>query len=63
MIWGDRDGFITRAEQDGLVERIPDARLEVYEGTGHAVHWEERERFTRDLVDFAAHAARAGATA
>jgi non-heme chloroperoxidase len=53
LIWGDRDAFAGRAEQDWLVDRIPDARLAVYEGTGHAVHWEEPERFTRDLAAFA----------
>jgi pimeloyl-ACP methyl ester carboxylesterase len=24
-----------------------------YEGAGHALHWEEPERFARDLVTFA----------
>jgi non-heme chloroperoxidase len=62
LVWGDRDVFDTRAEQDWLVETIPGARLSVYEGTGHAVHWEEPERFAAELAAFAlAHASR-GAT-
>jgi non-heme chloroperoxidase len=43
---------VTRAEQDMLVREVPNARLSVYEGTGHAVHWEEPKRFARDLTQF-----------
>jgi pimeloyl-ACP methyl ester carboxylesterase len=43
----------TRAEQDRLVETIPQAHLTVYEGTGHAVHWEEPQRFAAQLAAFA----------
>jgi non-heme chloroperoxidase len=53
LVWGDRDVFDTRAEQDWLLETLAAARLEVYEGTGHAVHWEEPERFAADLAAFA----------
>jgi pimeloyl-ACP methyl ester carboxylesterase len=54
LIWGDRDSVATRAEQKQLLAAIPRARLTVYEGTGHAVHWEEPERFAADVADFAA---------
>lgn len=53
LLWGDRDVFDTRAEQDWLLGTLPDARLTVYEGTGHAVHWDEPERFAADLAAFA----------
>jgi pimeloyl-ACP methyl ester carboxylesterase len=49
LVWGDRDGYATREAQDRLMAAIPGARLVVYEGGGHAVHWEEPERFARDL--------------
>ena len=51
-LWGDRDGFARRADQDALVAGIPGARLVVYEGTGHALHWEEPERVAADLTAF-----------
>jgi pimeloyl-ACP methyl ester carboxylesterase len=35
-----------------MVERIPDVRLVVYEGTGHAVHWEEPARFAAHVTAF-----------
>lgn len=62
LVWGDRDALVRRVDQDRLLAAIPDARLAVYEGTGHAVHWEEPQRFAAQLAAFAlAHASR-GAT-
>jgi non-heme chloroperoxidase len=54
LVWGDRDDYIARADQDRLLAAIPNSRIEVYEGTGHAVHWEEPERFAAELAAFAA---------
>jgi non-heme chloroperoxidase len=51
-LWGDRDGLARRADQDALVAGIAGSRLVVYEGTGHAVHWEEPDRFAADLTAF-----------
>jgi non-heme chloroperoxidase len=53
LVWGDRDALVTRAEQDRLVQTIPQARLAVYERTGHAVHWEEPQRFAAQVAAFA----------
>jgi non-heme chloroperoxidase len=53
LVWGDRDAFIPREVQDELVATLPDARLNVYEGIGHAVHWEVPERFAAELTTFA----------
>jgi pimeloyl-ACP methyl ester carboxylesterase len=55
VLWGDRDSIFARAEQDLLVETVPDARLVVYPDTGHAPHWERPERFARDLEEFVRH--------
>jgi pimeloyl-ACP methyl ester carboxylesterase len=52
VVWGDQDAFFPREEQDRLVTAIPDAALEVYPETGHALHWERPERFVRDLEAF-----------
>ena len=41
-----------REEQEQLASTIPDARLEVYPETGHAVHWERPEQVVRDLEAF-----------
>lgn len=50
ILWGDHDAFCARAEQEQLARSIAGARLVVYEGTGHAPHWEEPARAAADLV-------------
>jgi non-heme chloroperoxidase len=54
LTWGDQDGMSPRDEQDALLASIAGSRLEIYEGTGHALHWEKPERFAADLVSFIA---------
>ncbi|HEX6312521.1 MAG TPA: alpha/beta hydrolase [Acidimicrobiia bacterium] len=53
LIWGDRDGLVPRSEQDLLASAIPDARLVVYEGSGHSPNWEQPERVASDIEAFA----------
>lgn len=52
VLWGDCDAFFPRADQDALLEAIPRAQLLVYEGAGHGLHWEEPERFARNVAAF-----------
>jgi non-heme chloroperoxidase len=52
VIWGDRDVLCPRRSQDMLLSEIAGSRLVVYEGAGHAVHWEEPQRFAADLTAF-----------
>lgn len=52
IVWGDRDAFVPRTDQERLVAAIPDSRLVIYEGAGHAVHWEQPERVAADIVAF-----------
>lgn len=52
LVWGDQDGMVPQSDQEAQLAAVPDARLVVYSGAGHAVHWEEPERFASDLVSF-----------
>jgi non-heme chloroperoxidase len=52
MAWGDRDVYAHREDQEALRRAIADSRLVTYAGAGHALHWEEPERFAADLVSF-----------
>jgi non-heme chloroperoxidase len=50
ILWGERDEFLPRSDQEALAGAIPGSRLVVYEGTGHVVHWEQPQRVAADLV-------------
>jgi pimeloyl-ACP methyl ester carboxylesterase len=52
ILWGERDAITRRVDQDELMAGLRDARLVVYEGTGHAIHWEEPARFAADVAAF-----------
>ena len=52
ILWGDRDAYCPREEQLRLADAIPGAELIVYEGTGHALHWEEPARAAADIAAF-----------
>ncbi len=52
VMWGDRDEYFPREQQDRLVAAIPGARLLVYPDTGHDLHWERPESVAYDLAAF-----------
>lgn len=52
LVWGDKDSFASKVDQETLQACLPDSKLVVYKGTGHAAHWEEPERFASDLMSF-----------
>lgn len=53
IIWGDQETvFPKRSDQEVLRKGIPNARLKVYEGTGHCPNWEEPARFVKDVQEF-----------
>ena len=52
ILWGERDVFLPREEQEWRAGAIPDATLKVYPDTGHAVAWERPEWVVRDLEAF-----------
>jgi pimeloyl-ACP methyl ester carboxylesterase len=52
LVWGDRDGFSTAAEQERLLSAIPLATLSVHEGAGHAPHWEDPGRVAAEITVF-----------
>jgi pimeloyl-ACP methyl ester carboxylesterase len=54
VLTGDEDAVVDPRNSQVLAERIPDARLEVFPGTGHLFFWDEPERFVRLVRDFLA---------
>jgi pimeloyl-ACP methyl ester carboxylesterase len=55
LISGDRDAFAS-SDQDVILRGIPDARLVVYQGSGHGVHLAQPDRVIADVVAFLAQA-------
>jgi pimeloyl-ACP methyl ester carboxylesterase len=54
LIWGDRDAFARAAEQQALLDAIPNSKLTVYKGVGHSPQWEDPDRFVNDILEFTA---------
>lgn len=52
IMWGDRDVFCSRRDQNVLLREIAGSQLIAYPGAGHAFHWEDPAQFTRDLTAF-----------
>jgi rifampin ADP-ribosylating transferase len=52
IVWGERDGLLSRDDEEALAAAIPGSHLIVYDDTGHLVLWEQPERVANDLTDF-----------
>jgi non-heme chloroperoxidase len=52
IVWGEQDAFCPLSDQERLVGEIRGSRLLAYAGVGHAVHWEQPDRFASDLIAF-----------
>ncbi len=56
VLWGGRDVFTARADQEALAAAIPAARLVVWPDAGHALHWEDPGRAAAEITAFVAAA-------
>jgi len=63
IVWGRHDAFCPAADQAAMLDLIRTARLVEYADAGHAVHWEEPQRFAQDLSRFVNSVAAGAATA
>jgi pimeloyl-ACP methyl ester carboxylesterase len=52
LIWGDQDPMALQSDQAQLLQALPQASLSVYQGAGHAMHWEEPQRVAEEIDDF-----------
>jgi pimeloyl-ACP methyl ester carboxylesterase len=52
IFWGEEDAVCQRKGQERLRKNISNVHWIEYKGTGHALHWEEPQRFVKDLVQF-----------
>jgi non-heme chloroperoxidase len=52
IVWGDKDAYCPKEDQGLLNKTLKNSKLLVYEGIGHAVHWEHPLQFAKDLSVF-----------
>jgi len=52
LIWGDHDALFSREDQNRFRAACPQARLKIYEETGHCPNWERPERVAADIASF-----------
>jgi len=57
IVWGRHDAYCRYADQQALLAALTNSRLVEYADAGHAVHWEEPQRFANDLTTFVSEAA------
>ncbi len=57
IVQGGADVFVPKSDSDMLLDAIPGSRLIVYDGAGHALHWEQPERFAADVIEFSRYCA------
>lgn len=55
LIYGGESNFYRTSTAHYVRDQIPGAILHIYEGTDHSPHQWQRERFTQDLLAFAAN--------
>ena len=56
IIWGSEDNIISGEEMRTLSDRLPNAKLVTYEGSGHSAYKDQPDRFKRDLLELYATA-------
>ena len=52
VMHGTEDAVVDVRNSELLAQRIPDARLEIFEGGGHLFMWEQPDRFVRAVTEF-----------
>jgi pimeloyl-ACP methyl ester carboxylesterase len=52
VIGGDKDAVFSTGDQEALAKAISGASVTIVPGIGHALHWEDPERFANELARF-----------
>jgi pimeloyl-ACP methyl ester carboxylesterase len=56
IVWGSQDNIISGEEMRTLADKVPKAKLLVYEGASHPAYLSQPERFKLDLLELYANA-------
>jgi len=55
IIWGSQDNIISGEEMRTLADKLPKAKLSVYNGAAHSAYKDKPEQFKHDLLEFYAN--------
>lgn len=53
VLGGNRDSVFSVSEQIAVATAFPNGVLRLFEGIGHTLHWEDPDRFVKELTAFA----------
>jgi pimeloyl-ACP methyl ester carboxylesterase len=56
IIWGSEDNIIASEDMRTLADKLPNAKLVVYDGASHSAYKDEPDRFKHDLLELYANA-------
>jgi pimeloyl-ACP methyl ester carboxylesterase len=56
IVWGSEDNIIGGEDMRTLADKLPNAKLAIYEGANHSAYKDQSDRFKRDLLEFYAKA-------
>ena len=51
IIWGSEDKIVSGEDMRTLADKLPCAKLSVYEGAGHSAYIEQPDKFKRELLE------------
>jgi pimeloyl-ACP methyl ester carboxylesterase len=51
IIWGSQDTIVASEDMRVLADKLPNAKLIVYDGAGHSAYKDQPDRFKRDLLE------------
>jgi pimeloyl-ACP methyl ester carboxylesterase len=55
IIWGSQDTIVASEDMRVLADKLPNAKLIVYDGAGHSAYKDQPDRFKRDLLELYAN--------
>ncbi len=56
IVWGTEDNIVASEDMRTLADRLPNAKLVVYDGANHSAYKDQPDRFKHDLLELYANA-------
>jgi pimeloyl-ACP methyl ester carboxylesterase len=56
IIWGSEDNIVASEDMRTLSDKLPNAKLKVYDGATHSAHKDQPDKFKNDLLELYANA-------